>query len=141
MSLDVLGDVNWLAIIVATLAYFALGGIWFARKVFGDIWTRSIGWDASTEESPGSAVYVGPLITCFVATLAIAMIAQAAGSDGVGDGIVLGIVAGLGIAGSVLFVTGYFDMTKQNPKTWFGVIGGYHLLGITIAAVILSVWT
>ena len=35
MSFDALGDLNWLAVIVAAIAYFALGAIWFAPPVFG----------------------------------------------------------------------------------------------------------
>lgn len=35
MSFDVLGDVNWLAVIVAAAAYFALGGLWYGQPVFG----------------------------------------------------------------------------------------------------------
>jgi hypothetical protein len=40
MSFDVLGDLNWLAVIVATVAYFALGAIWYAPAVFGNLWMR-----------------------------------------------------------------------------------------------------
>jgi hypothetical protein len=141
MSFTLLGDLNWLAVVVATLAYFGLGGIWYAAKVFGDAWAKAMGWDFSGEEKPGPAMYLGPLLTCFVATVAIALIAQASGADGVADGIVLGLVAGIGIAGAILFVTGYFDQTKASPIRWFGIAAGYHLVGLTIASVIVSVWT
>lgn len=29
MSLGLLGDLNWLAVLAAALAYFGLGGLWF----------------------------------------------------------------------------------------------------------------
>lgn len=35
MSLDTLGDLNWLAVVAATLAYFALGAVWYAPPIFG----------------------------------------------------------------------------------------------------------
>lgn len=37
MSFDVLGDLNWLAVVVAAIAYFALGALWYAPPVFGTI--------------------------------------------------------------------------------------------------------
>jgi hypothetical protein len=140
MSFRLLGDLNWLAVLVATLAYFGLGGVWFIPRVFGDVWTRSMGWEPAEDEQPGPAVYLGPLVTCLVATVTVAMLAQATGADSFGDGVVLGLAAGVGIAGAVLFVTGYFDPKKPRPMAWFGVTAGYHLVGLLLAAVIVSVW-
>jgi hypothetical protein len=55
--------------------------------------------------------------------------------------IVLGVVGGLGLAGASLLVTGYFDPNKPEPMTWVAVVAGYHLVGLTLAAVIVSLWT
>ena len=32
MSFDVLDDLNWLAVVVATAIYFGLAGLWFAER-------------------------------------------------------------------------------------------------------------
>jgi hypothetical protein len=39
------------------------------------------------------------------------LLSRATGASGIGEGVLLGLVTGVGIAGAVLFVTGYF-----NPK-------------------------
>jgi hypothetical protein len=140
MKFSVLGDLNWLAVIVAGLAYFALGAAWFAPATFGKAWQRSMGWQMPEGERPGPALYIGPLITCLLAAIAVAMLGQASGTDTFGEGIVLGLVSGIGIAGAVLFVTGVFDPKKPDPMTWFGITAGYHLVGLLIASVIVSVW-
>jgi hypothetical protein len=140
MSFDVLGDLNWLAVIVAAIAYYVLGAAWFARATFGKAWMRSIGWEMASSERLGPGVYIGPLITCLIATIAVGMLAAATGTDTAGQGLVLGLVAGVGVAGTVLFVTGVFDPKKPRPMTWFGITTGYHLVGLVIASVILSVW-
>jgi len=141
MSLGVLGDLNWLAVIVATIAYFALGGLWYMLRAFGNIWMRSIGWEPTEEDRPSAAVYLGPLITCLIVAIAVAMLAQASGSDTFAEGIVLGLVVGIGVAAATLAVTAYFDPKSPRPWTTFGVHAGYHLVGILISAVIVSVWT
>lgn len=140
MDLAGIGDLNWIAILVATIAYFGLGGLWFMPWAFGDIWTESMGWDASEEQSPGPEVYIGPLVTCLIATVTVAVLAHATGADSLGDGIALGLLTGVGIAGAVLFVTGYFDPKKPKPLVWFGVSAGYHVVGLLIAASIIAVW-
>lgn len=43
MSLDVVGDLNWLAVIVAGIAFFALEAVWYAPPVFGRAWQRASG--------------------------------------------------------------------------------------------------
>ena len=139
MSFDVLGDLNWLAVIGATVAYFALGGIWYAPAVFGNLWMRSAGIEAP--EQTKASFYVIPVLTCLLATIAVGMLAVATSTDTVGEGIVLGLVTGVGIAFSALFVTGFFDPQKPQAMTWVAVVGGYHIVGLVIVSIILSAWT
>jgi len=141
MSFDVLGEMNWLAVVVATVAYFALGGLWFSQLLFGKAWQRAMGWEDTDEESFGPEFYIGPFLTCLLSTIAVGMLAVATGSDTLAEGLMLGLVVGIGISGAVLFVTGYFDPKKPEPMVWAAVTAGYHLLGLLIAAAILSSWT
>jgi hypothetical protein len=140
MTFALLADLNWLAVVVAALVYFVLGGLWYMPRVFGDVWTRAIGWEPTDEDQPGPAMYLAPLATCVVATVAVALVAAAVGAASVADGIVLGLVVGVGVAGAVLFTAGYFDPHKRSPVMWFAVTGGYNAVGLLIAAIIVSVW-
>lgn len=141
MSLDIVNDLNWLAVIVATIAYFALAGAWFADPLFGRAWRRSIGWEQEPGSRLGAIYYAGPLVTCLVAVIAVAMLAEATGSDTLGEGLVLGMVLVVGLAGTVLFVTGVLDPKKPHPVTWFGITAGYHALGLAMTSMITAVWT
>lgn len=80
--------------------------------MFGDAWMRSIGWEPSEEDTPGPSFYIGPLVTCFLASVAVALLAGATGASGIAE-----------------------------PMVWFAIMASYHLLGLVIAAVIVSVWT
>ncbi|MDX8140868.1 DUF1761 domain-containing protein [Lentzea sp. BCCO 10_0061] len=140
MSLTVLGDLNWLAVIVATIAYFALGMVWYAEYAFGRAWQRAAGWDLSPPENTSAVVYAIPLFTCFVITLATAMIGYASKTDNIMEGILLGLVVGVGIALPVRFVTGGYDMTKPAPITFAAIGAGYHVVGLTLAGAILGFW-
>jgi hypothetical protein len=81
MTFDTLGDLNWLAVIVATIAFFALGALWYAPPVLGRAWQRASGAESPEGQRPGIAYYIGPLFTCFLSTVATAMFAMATATD------------------------------------------------------------
>lgn len=142
MSFDTLGDLNWLAVIIAAVAYYALGAIWYARQTFGSIWMDSIGWKPDPESGPqmSTANLVLPILAFLVTAIALGMLAASTGTDTLAEGIVLGLVAGVGVATMITLVTAAYDPISPKPMTWFFVTGGYHLVGILIASAIISVW-
>ncbi|MGW1346595.1 DUF1761 domain-containing protein [Kribbella sp. NPDC002412] len=142
MTFGVLGDLNWLAVVVCVVVYFGIGGLWFAPVAFGKQWQEAIGWtEADQERATPAVMYVVPLLTCLVTTVALAMVAEASGTDTFGEGVVLGIVAGLLLVAPALYVTGFFDPRKPKPQTWIGITAGYHVVSILVIAVILAVST
>jgi hypothetical protein len=140
MSLDLLGELNWLAVIVAAIAFFALGAVWYAPPVFGRAWQHAAGAQVPEGTRPGIAYYVGPLATCLLSTVATALLAVATGTDTVGEAIVLGLVVGVGVAAAVAFVGGVFDPHKPQPLVWFVIFGGYQVVGLLIVATIVALW-
>ncbi len=141
MSLDTLGQLNWLAIIVGALVYFGLGAVWYSRPVFAGPWMRSIGWDASRQQPQANPMtYVIPALFYLVAAIATGILAAATGSDTIGEGIVLGLVVGIGYALVINAVDASFDPNKPQPWLWFAITGSYHLVGLIIVAVIVSIW-
>ena len=141
MSLDAIGSLNWLAVIAGGVIYFALGAAWYSPVLLGRPWQRSIGWDPTRTPPQMSATsYVLPFIAYLVMAVAVGMIAAATGSDGLADGIVLGLVVGIGLAAAHALVDATFDPNKPQPWTWFAITATYHALGLLIVAVLVSVW-
>ncbi len=140
MSFSSLGDLNWLAVVVAALAYFVLGAAWYAPAVFGTVWSRAGGFELPQGQRPSPAIYLTPLVGSLLAAIALGMIAQATGTDTIGEGVVLGLVTGVGFALGVSFVTAQFEAQKPNRMVWGAVNGGYHLFGTIIAAIVIAAW-
>jgi Na+/H+ antiporter NhaA len=139
MSFDVLGDVNWLAILVGAIAWFILGALWYG-PLFGKAWMASTGIDPTASgERPSAAIYVFPLLAYLIATVALAMLAEATGSSTLGHGIILGLVVGLGFGATLYAVEAVFG-TRPKPGSWFLITATYQLIGIVLAAVIVTVW-
>ncbi len=139
MSFDTLGDLNWLAIIVAAIAYFAVGALWYSPVAFGNTWMEAGGLTLEGE-GPGAAIYVVPLIGSLLSAIALGMLAEATETDTLGEGLVLGVVAAVGFAFAISLVTATFESTKPKPMVWGAINAGYHMVGILIAAAIIGAW-
>jgi predicted cobalt transporter CbtA len=124
---------------VAAVAYFALGAVWYLPAVLGKPWMRSLGRE--TMEGAGSAaIYAVPAVTSLVAAIATALLAAATGSDTFAEGLILGLVVGIGYAVTITGLDALYDPNKKEPLTWWWITAGYHLLGLVIVAVIVSIW-
>lgn len=141
MTLDILGQVNWLAVIAGGVIYFALGALWYSPVLLGRQWQRSIGWDPeATPPEMNPMSYAIPFVAYLVMAAAIALLAVASGTDTIGEGVVLGLVAGIGLSLMHYVVDAAFDPTKPQPWTWFAISGSYNAIGLLIVAVIVSAW-
>ncbi len=141
MSFDAFGSLNWLAIIVGAVAYFAIGAAWFSPVGFGRAWQRSIGWDPErTPPQMQATTYVIPLVAFLVMGIAIGLLTDATGTDTLGGGIVLGLVVAIGLAVMHTAVDATFDPNKPQPWLWLVINGGYHAVGLMILAILLAVW-
>jgi uncharacterized protein DUF1761 len=141
MSLDVIGQLNLLAVILGAVIYFALGAVWFTPVLFGRQWQRSIGWAASQRPPQMKpSAYALPGVAYLVAAIATAMLAAATASDTLGEGIMLGVVVGLGYAVTLTAVEAVFDPNKPQPWTWFAISASYHFIGLLLVAVLVSIW-
>jgi hypothetical protein len=140
MSFSLLGDLTWLAVIVAAIAYFILGAAWYAPAVFGNVWARSGGFEIPQGQRPNPVVFLTPLVGSVLAAVALGMIAEATETDTFGEGVVLGLVTGIGFALGISFVTAQFESTKPNRMVWGAVNAGYHFVGTLIAAIVIAAW-
>ncbi len=139
MAID-LGSVNWLAVIIGTVVYFALGAAWFAPVTpIGRAWMKAAAYESPTSGTMSTNVfYVIPIVTCFVMVTALALLAAAVGVEDIGGGITLGLVAGIGLAVPLLLTTAAFEFKKPQPFTWGLIDASYHAVGLTIAGAIIG---
>lgn len=132
---DVATDLNWLAIIVATLAYFILGALWFT-PLFGAAYDRALDAKRSKGQKWPAIYYIGPFLSALVTTITTAVLVYALTISSVSEAVWLGLILGVGIAFSVSCNNAINPKTPR-PLLYGTVTGGYHVVGITIVAILL----
>ena len=70
---DSLAGINWLAVVVATVIAFAVGGLWYSKALCGRAWLEEVGL---TEEAVNNAnmpkTFGGTFVLQFLAVTALA---------------------------------------------------------------------
>ena len=138
MDSSFLTELNWLHVLVAALAYFALGAIWYSA-LFQKPWIRYQGINVNDPElRKGSGmIMLLSLVWMIVATIGLAIIVYRLQLDNALSGIKWGILTGVCFSFSAISVT-YLYVKK--PLALHFIDGMYHVVGQVIAAVILCVW-
>ncbi|MBI4929180.1 MAG: DUF1761 domain-containing protein [Bacteroidetes bacterium] len=139
----IIQHINWLAVAVSAIAYFALGAIWFNPKVFGTIWMKGHGITAPTEEDKKRMpmMMATTLVLCFIGVIAMAYFVHVFSFYQVNwrwySGAKVGLVAGIGFTGVGIAMN--YMYTKKS-LTLIIIDSAYHLIGMVGAGIIMSVW-
>jgi hypothetical protein len=142
MVIDFLDDLNWAAVVVAALAAFAVGFVWYAPPVFGKYWAGQVSRYSGIPESelnatPSAASLALWLAGMAVNAVALALVADAVGVDSAGDGMVLGLVLGLGLGATV---TSWPAIFARAPWGWWAVNSAAFLVMQVVIGAVLGAW-
>lgn len=128
-------ELNWLAIILATLAYFILGAVWFT-PLFGKAYDRALDSKRAKGQKWPAIYYAGPFISALVTTTATAVLLYAVHVEQMSDALLLGLIVGVGYAMSISFNNAINPKTP-HPILYGAVTGSYHVVGIVVVAAIV----
>lgn len=140
MNTEFLSHINWLAVLVATAAYFMLGALWYSKALFGTKWAQLVKLDMNDPNLKKGfggmmvSTFVLMLIVCFGLELLIVKINFA---QDLMFGIKLGLLTGLAFATTAVSINYVYE---KRPSNLYLINNGYHVLGHVIAATILVLW-
>ncbi|MEX2655125.1 MAG: DUF1761 domain-containing protein [Acidimicrobiia bacterium] len=137
MLLDAFADLNWLAVLVAGLAYFVLGAVWYTDMLMGRQYRAGLGLDPNVKQAPDPKPLVINLISWLVSALALALVTVAVGAQGAGEGLVLGLVVGVGVVITQMLVMATYE---GRGNALFKVNAPYVVIGFALMGVILAAW-
>lgn len=140
MDTSLLSEINWLAVLVAAIAYFMLGAIWYSKALFAPKWAALVGIDMNNpNKSKGLAkMMVGSFVLIAIACIGIAMLVYRIDQPAiVSSGLKLGAITGICFATTAVSISFIYE---SRPTALYFIDCGYHLVGHLAAAVILVLW-
>jgi hypothetical protein len=128
---------NWLAIIVSALAFFALGALWYTPALFGKIWMEETGITKERAKSANMPKIMGlTFLFSFIMALNLALFMNSP-EIGVSQGAMYGFFTGFGWIAMAIFVTGQYEFRSTR---YMLIHAGYNIVGLTIMGTILGAW-
>jgi len=134
---DFYAHINYLAVLVSAIAYFAIGALWYSPVLFGKMWMEAKNVQPDPNRSGMAKLFITTFILNLLCVFIAATFVSALGANSVADGINLGVRIALGFAVSTMGINYMYD---NKPAKLFWIDSGYHIVGIVVAAIILSVW-
>lgn len=126
-------NLNWLAVIVAALSTFLIGGIWY--RVFEKAWLSSNKVTIDDLKGRNMAVIFG---LAFVFSLLMSLnLALFIGAEDIVFGTIAGFFTGFGF---VFFAIGIISLFENRPFLYVLINGGYMIVAFTVMGAIIGAW-
>lgn len=129
-------SLNHLAVLLATVLAFVLGGLWYG-PLFGKAWMRENGITPETAREMNAAKVYG---LAFLWTLIMAYnLAFFLGDTSIrtGQAVLYGFATGAGWIAMGIFVVGLFE--RRSAKL-MAINGGYMTVALTMMGAIIGAW-
>jgi hypothetical protein len=127
-------SLNWLAIVIAAVSAFALGGLWYSPLMFVKIWAKEAGIDLDPAKRGSMAKIFG--LSFILSLIASFFLAMFIGPDaGAAFGTLAGFMAGIGW---VFTYMGIIYLFEGRSLALFLVNAGYSVASLTIMGLIIG---
>jgi hypothetical protein len=139
MNNELLSDINWLAVLVAAVAYFMLGAIWYSKALFAPRWAKLVGLDMNSDSNKKGlgAMMMGSFMLIVVTCVALALLVVRMDLFVFTSALKLGLITGLCFATTAVSISFIYE---KRPMALYFIDCGYHLVGHLAAAIILVMW-
>ncbi|MEO9869249.1 DUF1761 domain-containing protein [Ekhidna sp.] len=130
-------SINWLAVLVATVSSFIVGGLWYG-PIFGKVWMAEMGFTEDDLKNANMAkIYGSAFVLEFIIALQLAFFMGHGSSEpSVGQGAAYGLHIGLFFIAAAMGVNALFS--RATLKLWF-INAFYFVILLTLMGVILTV--
>lgn len=130
-------SINYLAVLVAALSTFILGGLWYSPMLFGKAWMRANNFsDADLQTFSKARMFGWSFVFSLVMAVNLAMF-LADPKTNLTWGMAAGALAGLGWVAMAVAIIAMFE-----NKSWAYILinGGYMTIAFTLMGAIIGAW-
>ncbi len=134
-------DINWLAVVLATIASMVVAGVWYQVFTFGKQWKHLTNIDEKRAEKAGNTpmavVLVVNFFTAIVLAVAIAITSAYFGNSSVWLALATGVVVWLAFSATTLLT---HNMFEQKPLKLTAINSGYQLAMFVVMSLAIGLW-
>jgi hypothetical protein len=124
---------NYLAIVVAAISSFLIGGLWYSNALFGAAWNKENG----SPPPPGHPGKVFGTSLIFSVVAAAAFAALLGPAPALEQSLTQGALVGCGIVAASFGIN--YQFAQRSFKLWL-IDGGYHVVQFLVFGLILGLW-
>jgi hypothetical protein len=128
-------DVNYLAVLVAAISSFLVGGLWYSPVLFGSTWQRAAGDVRKAGDAHPARVFGLSLAFALVAAWVYAVLIPVPASAPMA--LLQGLGVGAGVVGASFGIN--YQFANRPPVLWF-IDAGYHTLQFALYGLIIGLW-
>jgi hypothetical protein len=141
MDMNIIYQINYWAVLLASIIYFVIGALWFAPSFLGTIWKKELEnhrvqfLGASSEKM---ILTMGvTFVSCVLSAFGLALLIHLTGCSTALSGFVLGcIISAFFVVPTVATVF----VWENRSINLFLIDVGYPVVGIIVSAIILTLW-
>ncbi|CAN5193776.1 DUF1761 domain-containing protein [soil metagenome] len=135
MNTEIFNEINWIAVSVAAVAYFALGAIWYSF-LFGKQWIKYSEVDVNAPDAKKGAALTmfRSFVMMFICSLGIAVLAGKMDLAQPISGLKLGALTGICFSATAIHISYLYE---KRPVGLHLINAGYNILGNILAGVII----
>ncbi len=139
MTID-FGGTNYLAVVAAVVINMAAGALWYSPVLWAKPWTAATGITDEYVRAHKNETYRGyaiSIVASIVIALVLSVLVQATGADTIGEGVLLGLTAGVGF---VLTTHAANYAFESRPLKLYLINAGYPVVSFALMGALLGAW-
>ncbi len=129
--------INYVALLVATVARMVVGMLWYSPLLFRKPWIRLSGRTPEQEKEGAAKDVVVGLIGSFIMAFVLVHAVHYAGAQNIGQGAAVGFFNWLGFIAVPAFAGAVHE---KKPFSLFLIHAGFQLTSLLVMGAIVAVW-
>ncbi|MBE0636057.1 DUF1761 domain-containing protein [Candidatus Bipolaricaulota bacterium] len=131
----VLGQFNWIAVLVGGIFNMALGSLWYG-PLFGKVWLKAIG-KTKDEIQSSIGMYILPLVAGLTSVYALAALISGLHITIWWQGALFGAIAYVGIGATATLIVGTFEASSRDAWLLYTI---YQVIVFSAQGVMFVLW-
>jgi hypothetical protein len=127
-------QVNYWAVLAATIATMMIGFLWYSPVLFGSAWIKQVGLKKEDMSGGGALTYILTALTALIGAYILALLATMGGETTVASGLTVCLLIGIAISAKI----GMNYLFENRSFKLYLITAGYHLAAYLVSGLLIG---